>query len=63
MATITKRGDRYQVRIRRNGYPEQSDTLRTKPRAERLAAKLEEKRPAHGGPNSHNTPAGTPPAA
>lgn len=43
MATITKRGERYQARIRRTGYPEQSDTFRTKAAAERWARDIEAK--------------------
>lgn len=43
MATITKRGDRYQVRVRRRGFAEQSDTFRTKAAAERWAREVEAK--------------------
>jgi integrase len=42
MATIKKRGDRYQARVRRTGYPEQSDTFRTKAAAERWARDIEQ---------------------
>lgn len=43
MATFQKRGDRYQARVRRQGYPEQSDTFRTKAAAERWAREVESK--------------------
>lgn len=43
MATIIKRGDRYQARVRRQGFPPQSDTFRTKAAAERWARDIEAK--------------------
>lgn len=43
MPTITKReGGRWQARVRRRGYPEQSDTFRTRAEAERWARALEQ---------------------
>lgn len=41
--TIIKRGDRWQARVRRQGYPPQSDTFRTKAAAERWARDVEAK--------------------
>lgn len=41
MPTITKRGDKYQVRVRRRGHAAQSATFRTKVAAERLARPIE----------------------
>lgn len=41
MPTITKRGDRYQVRVRRRGHAAQSATFRTKAAAERWARSIE----------------------
>jgi integrase len=51
MPTITKRGDRYQARVRRRGHATQSATFRTKAAAERWARSIEtgvdEGRPTH----------------
>jgi len=41
MAAITKRGSRWQAKIRKKGYPEQSKTFRTKAAAERWANLIE----------------------
>lgn len=43
MAHITKRGERWQARVRRRGYAPQSATFRTKAAAERWARDLETK--------------------
>jgi integrase len=43
MAHIIKRGDRWQARIRRRGYPQQSKNFRTKAAAERWARDVEGK--------------------
>jgi hypothetical protein len=40
MATITKRGDRWQARVRRGGHA-QSETFRTKTAAEAWARRIE----------------------
>ncbi len=48
MPTIIKRGDRWQARVRRQGYPPQSDTFRTKAAAERWAREVEAKMDAGG---------------
>lgn len=48
MPTIIKRGDRWQARVRRRGYPPQSDTFRTKAAAERWARDVEAKMDAGG---------------
>lgn len=41
--TIIKRGERWQARVRRRGYPPQSDTFRTRAAAERWARDVEAK--------------------
>lgn len=41
MPTILKRGDRWQAKVRRKGYPPQSDTFPTKAMAERWARDIE----------------------
>lgn len=43
MATITKRGDRWQAKVRRRGHPMQSASFRTKAAAERWARDIEGK--------------------
>lgn len=43
MPTITKRGDRWQARVRRRGYPPQSANFRTKGLAEKWARDVEAK--------------------
>lgn len=51
MASITRRGDHYQAKVRRRGHPTQSATFRTKAAAERWARKIEtgvdDGRPSH----------------
>lgn len=53
MATIAKRGDRWQARVRRTGYPEQSDTFRTKAAAERWARDIEGRMDSGGYAATH----------
>lgn len=43
MATIAKRGDKWQAKVRRRGHPMQSATFRTKAAAERWARDIEGK--------------------